>query len=171
MPVDFTVKMKADYDFVIRPATTADMPAVGRLAAMLVRDFHAYDARRFIAPTDATPEGYAEFLGSQLKKRDVSVMVAERAGEIVGYTYAGVEGYDWMSLRGPAGVLHDIVVDPERRRGGVGRALLDAAITWLTEKGAPRIVLDTAWQNEPAQALFAKAGFRRTMVEMTKEVG
>ena len=162
--------MNDDYMFVIRPATAADMPAVGRLGAMLVRAFHQYDAQRFIAPSDATPEGYGEFLGSQLKKKDVSVMVAERDGLVIGYTYAAVEGYDWMSLRGPAGVLHDIVVDPEHRKGGVGLQLLEAAVEWLRAKGAPRVVLDTAWQNEPAQALFAKAGFRRTMVEMTREL-
>ena len=36
------------------------------VAVLLVRDFHRYDSRRFISPTDATPEGYAEWLGSQL---------------------------------------------------------------------------------------------------------
>jgi len=30
-------------------------------------------------------------------------------------------------------------------------------------------VLSTAEQNEPAQRLFARAGFRRTMIEMTRE--
>lgn len=146
------------------------MPVVGQLAAMLVRDFHQYDTQRFIPPTDATPEGYAEFLGSQLKKRDIGIMVAELSGRIIGYTYSGVEGYDWMSLRGPAGVLHDIVVDPAHRKGGVAGRLLDAAIAWMAANGASQVVLNTAWQNEAAQALFAKAGFRRTMVEMTREL-
>lgn len=143
---------------------------MGRLAAMLVRDFHTFDAQRFIPPTDATPEGYARFLASQLKKPDIRIMVAERDGAIVGYTYSGVEGYDWMSLRGPAGVLHDIVVDPQHRRSGVALKLLDATVAWMKERGAPRMVLDTAWKNEAAQALFARAGFRRTMVEMTREL-
>jgi ribosomal protein S18 acetylase RimI-like enzyme len=39
----------------------------------------------------------------------------------------------------------------------------------LTEKGAPRIVLMTAVQNEPAQRLFTRLGFRTTMLEMTRE--
>ncbi len=146
------------------------MQAVGRLGAMLVRDFHAFDANRFLAPKDATAEGYASFLGTQLKKRDVHVLVAERHGVVVGYAYCAVDGYDWMSLRGPAGLVHDIVVDPTHRGSGIGRQLLDAAIVWLKERGAPRVVLDTAWPNEGAQRLFEKAGFRRTMVEMTREL-
>ena len=89
---------------------------------------------------------------------------------MLGYTYAGVEGYDYMSLRGPAGVLYDIVVDPAHRGRGVGRMLLDATLAALAARGAPRVVLSTAERNEAAQHLFAGAGFRRTMVEMTREL-
>ena len=34
----------------------------------------------------------------------------------------------------------------------------------------PRVVLLTAERNEAAQRLFARAGFRRTMIEMTREM-
>ena len=154
----------------IRRAVTADMPAVGRLGALLVRLHHEFDAARFIAASPSTPKGYASYLGTQLEEPDVVILVAETDGEVIGYTYAGVEGWDYMSLRGPAGVLYDIVVDPVRRGQGVGRQLLDATLAALTERGAPRVVLSTAEQNEPAQRLFASAGFRRTMIEMTKEL-
>jgi ribosomal protein S18 acetylase RimI-like enzyme len=98
------------------------------------------------------------------------VLVADDHGDVIGYAYATVEGYDYMALRGPAGVLQDIVVDPERRGRGVGRMLLDAALAELAARGAPRVVLSTAERNEAAQRLFASAGFRRTMVEMTREL-
>jgi len=155
----------------IRRATTADMPAVGRLGALLVRLHHEFDAARFIAASSGTPKGYASYLGSQLDEPDVVILVAELDGEVIGYTYAGVEGWDYMALRGPAGVLYDIVVDPARRSQGVGRQLLEATLAVLAERGAPRVVLSTAEQNEPAQRLFASAGFRRTMIEMTRELG
>lgn len=154
----------------IRRATRADLPAIGRLGALLVRTHHDFDPRRFIAATPRTEQGYASFLGSQLAEPDVVVLVAERDGEVLGYTYAGVEGVDYMALRGPAGALYDIVVDPAHRGRGVGRLLLDATLTALEERGAPRVVLSTADRNEPAQRLFAKAGFRRTMIEMTREL-
>ena len=152
----------------IRPATPQDLPAIGRLGALLVRTHHEFDAERFIAARPGTEHGYASFLGSQLGKADAFVLVAEREGEVVGYVYAGIEGHDWMALRGPAGVLHDIVVDPARRGEGVGGMLLDATLAALRDRGAPRVVLSTAERNEPAQRLFARAGFRRTMVEMTR---
>ena len=56
------------------------------------------------------------------------------------------------------------------RAGGAGALLLDAAVEALAVLGAPRVVLSTAERNEAAQRLFSRAGFRRTKVEMTREV-
>ena len=155
----------------IRRATRADVPALGRLGALMVRTHHEFDAKRFLAPSPETEEGYGWFLGSQLKKKDVVVLVAEEAGEVIGYVYAGLEGIDYMALRGPAGALYDVVVDPAHRRQGAGRKLLEAALEFLRSRDAPRVVLSTAVQNEAAQRLFESAGFRRTMIEMTAELG
>lgn len=154
----------------IRPANAADVRAMGRLGAVLVRTHHDFDAARFIAATPQTEHGYGSYLGSQLRNPDIVILVAEDAGEVLGYTFAGVEGHDYMSLRGPAGVLYDIVVDPAHRGRGIGRALLDATLAELNRRGAPRVVLSTAERNEGAQRLFARAGFRRTMIEMTREL-
>jgi ribosomal protein S18 acetylase RimI-like enzyme len=153
----------------VRPAEPADLPAIGRLGALLVRLHHDFDPARFLAATPRTEHGYASFLGTQLEEPNVVVLVADRGGDVLGYTYAGVEGHDYMALRGPAGVLYDIVVDPAHRGHGIGRMLLDATLAALTARGAPRVVLSTAERNEPAQRLFARAGFRRTMIEMTRE--
>jgi ribosomal protein S18 acetylase RimI-like enzyme len=154
----------------IRGAAPADLPAIGRLGALLVRLHHDFDPARFIPATPETEQRYASFLGTQLEEPKVVVLVAERAGEVIGYSYAGVEGYDYMSLRGPAGVLYDIIVDPIHRGHGVGRMLLEATLAALASRGAPRVVLSAAEQNEVAQRLFIRAGFRRTMIEMTREL-
>ena len=154
----------------IRPATPADLEAIGKLGALLVRTHHDFDPKRFIAPTSRTEKSYGSFLGTQLDEPNIIILVAERDGGLLGYTYAGVEGYDYMALRGPAGVVYDIVVDPAYRRQGVGGILLDATIEALKARGAPRVVLSTAERNVAAQRLFERAGFRRTMIEMTREL-
>jgi len=154
----------------IRRATPADVPTIGRLGALLVREHHDFDPERFIAATSGTENGYGSFLGRQLDEPNIVILVAERDGGVIGYTYSGVEGYDYMSLRGPAGVLYDIVVDPAYRKQGVGRMLLDATLKALKDRGVPRVVLSTADRNATAQHLFDSAGFRRTMVEMTREL-
>jgi ribosomal protein S18 acetylase RimI-like enzyme len=156
-------------DTIIRHATPADIHALGRLGALLVQTHHDFDAKRFIGVTPQTEAGYGSFLVSQLDDANVTILVAEEQGEVTGYTYAAIEGRDYMALRGPAGVIYDIIVDPEYRGRGVGRRLLDATLAFLKERGAPRTVLSTADRNELAQRLFASAGFRRTMIEMTRE--
>ena len=155
---------------VIRQATPKDLTAVGKLGALLVRTHHDFDPKRFLAETPQTAQQYGSFLGTQLAQPNIVVLVAERGGEVIGYTYSGVEGNDYMALRGPAGVLYDIVVDPVHRRNGVGQMLLDATLKALKAKGAPRVVLSTADRNASAQRLFDRAGFRRTMIEMTREL-
>jgi ribosomal protein S18 acetylase RimI-like enzyme len=154
----------------IRPAASTDVPVIGRLGALLVREHHDFDPRRFIAATSWTEEAYGSYLGKHLDDPNIVILVAERGGEVLGYTYAGIEGTDYMSLRGPAGALYDIVVDPRHRQQGIGRTLLDATLDALKARGAPRVVLSTAEKNVAAQRLFDRAGFRRTMIEMTREL-
>lgn len=155
---------------IVRRATPADLPRIGRLGALLVEEHHDFDPRRFLAARPGTPEGYASFLSAQLEDPDKAVLVGDDDGDVVGYAYAAVEGHDYMALRGPAGVLHDVIVDPEHRGRGVGRLLLDAALEFFRSRGVPRVVLWTAQRNEAAQRLFASVGFRRTMIEMTREM-
>jgi ribosomal protein S18 acetylase RimI-like enzyme len=154
----------------IRRATPADTTAIGRLGALLVRLHHDLDPKRFIPATSRTEQAYGSFLGTQLDEPNIVILVAEQDGEVIGYTYAGVEGRDYMSLRGPAGVLYDIVVDPAHRGQGVGRTLLDATLKALKAGGATQVVLSTAERNLTAQRLFERAGFRPTMIEMTREL-
>jgi ribosomal protein S18 acetylase RimI-like enzyme len=154
----------------IRPATLKDVGAIGKLGALLVREHHDFDPQRFIPATSRTESQYGWYLGTQLEEPNIVILVAEQNGEVVGYTYSGVEGTDYMSLRGPAGVMYDIVVDPDHRQQGIGRLLVDATLEVLKSKGAPRVVLSTAERNAAAQRLFDRAGFRRTMIEMTREL-
>jgi ribosomal protein S18 acetylase RimI-like enzyme len=155
---------------IVRRAMPADLPKIGRLGTLLIEEHYAFDPRRFLAARPGTPEGYASFIGTQLEDPDKAVLVAEDKGDVIGYGYAVVEGYDYMALRGPAGILHDIIVDPEHRGRGVGRLLIDAVLDFFRSRGMPRVVLVTAEQNEAAQRLFARMGFRRTMIEMTREL-
>src|SRR4051794_6962577 len=103
----------------IRPATAADAPALGKLGALLVNVHHNFDPDRFIAATRDTEQSYGDFLMQELSRSDKFVFVAEEAGMVLAYAYAGVEGNDYMALRGPAGVVYDLVVDPTHRRKGI----------------------------------------------------
>lgn len=156
--------------FVVRRATNADAPSLGRLGAMLLRAHHAFDPQRFIAPGSNPESGYEWFLRSQLTEDDAAVFVAEQDRQVIGYVFAALEPISWKELREACGFIHDIAVDDPQRGTGVATALMTAAMEWLRGRGAPRVVLGTAERNAAAQRLFEKLGFRRTMIEMTREL-
>ncbi len=153
----------------VRAPTLEELPAVAARAAKLVRLHERFDPQRFVHLDD--PEaGYARFLPRVLGDAKTVLLVAVSAGRVVGYAYATLEGLDYFALLGPCGKLHDLYVDDDARGLGAGEALVREVKAELRRRGAPRVVLLTATQNAPAQRLFARAGFRTTMLELTAEI-
>jgi len=158
----------------VRAARIEDLPAAAKLAAALVRQHHAYDPLRFMS-IEPLEDGYERFFRSQVDREGVALLVAiHRTGDgarIVGYVFGTLEDRDWSDLRDVCGKIHDVYVDASARRRGVATQLVEAAVAALGAMGAPRVVLMAAWRNDDARALFARLGFRPTMLEMTRETG
>lgn len=167
----------------VRAAEVDDLPALGAMAATLVRQHHDYDDKRFVLPRDVE-RGYREWFARELTNEAAVLLVAELTGDaltgdaptgeptnIVGYLYGRMEGRDWNMLLDRHAALHDILVSPAARGHGAGEALLRHFQEVARTRGLPRIVLHSASQNTGAHRLFAKVGFRPTMLEMTCELG
>ncbi len=156
----------------IRAARPEHLKAAARLAALLVRQHHAYDPLRFMS-IEPLEDGYERFLRSQVERDDIVLLVAlSRRGDeetVVGYTLASLEDRDWSDLRDACGKIHDVYVDERVRMRGVASLLVEKAVASLAAMGAPRVVLMAAWRNDPARRLFTSLGFRPTMIEMTRE--
>lgn len=150
----------------IRDLVEADLDAVARLAAELVRQHHHFDPARFML-VEPIEQGYRWFLGTQLEEENVLLLVAEVDGVVAGYLYGSIEERDWELLLDTSGAIHDIYVDDRFRKQGIAKALMQRAIERLGAR-TPRLVLNTATQNTAAQKLFASLGFRPTMIEMTR---
>lgn len=146
-----------------------DLEAAAALAGRLVRMHYGFDPKRFLDLVN--PEvGYARYFASELEEERVVLIVAELADDVAGYLYARMEPRSYNELRDACGAIHDVFVDDAARGRGIGEALVREGMRRLKEKGAPRVVLLTAVQNHAAQRLFARVGFRTTMLEMTAEL-
>lgn len=152
----------------IRLATRKDGPALGRMGGSLARLHHRFDPKRFMLPEDVEA-GYQWWLLRELKNRKAVVLVAEDGAQVVGYAYGRLEPRDWNALRDACGAFHDVWVDKAHRALGVGAHLSEAMMAHLQALGCPRVVLSTSTKNRAAQRLFARLGWRPTMVEMTRE--
>jgi ribosomal protein S18 acetylase RimI-like enzyme len=153
----------------ITKASPRDLPQIARLAGLLVRQHHAFDAERFLFIED--PEsGYKWWFGKELANKKALILCAKLGGKIVGYAYARQEPRDWNSLLDAFVALHDILVAESARCRGIGKLLLEGVVAEMKARGAARMVLHTAVQNQAAQRLFTAFGFRTTMLEMTCEL-
>jgi len=79
-------------------------------------------------------------------------LVAESNGVIVGSVMAGYDGH--------RGWLNYLAVDPDCRRQGLGKALVDAAEARLRALGCPKINLQVRRGNELAVAFYESIGFK-----------
>lgn len=55
--------------------------------------------------------------------------------------------------------LHRVVVAPDQRGRGIGRALVEAGITWAAGRHGRRMLLEVEHDNDPALALYRRLGF------------
>jgi ribosomal protein S18 acetylase RimI-like enzyme len=149
----------------IRPATPADLPALARLGALLARQHHGYDPRRYFFP-EPVEEEYLPFYQAQLARPDAALLVAEVGGRVVGFAFVRLEPAEFLSLIPASGWIHDLFVAESARGAGVGRLLLDRAVLELRRLGAAGVMLSVAPQNEAARRLFLRCGFRFALQEM-----
>ena len=120
----------------------------------------AADALEFLA-YDIDPITGAEMLQAKLGALDLSgegdgVLVADSAGAIVGACL--LRRHAHPAFRGVLQLA--VSVDPDWRRKGVGRMLVDGAVGVATAADVRRIQLAVVDGNSPALALFQSAGFQ-----------
>ena len=99
------------------------------------------------------------FLHERLSGLESVIFLAFVGDDPAGFTQL-YPTFSSVSL-GRTWLLNDLYVAPEQRGGGVGEALLRRAATFAAQTGALRLNLQTATDNEPAQRLYERLGWRR----------
>lgn len=128
-----------------RSAGPADVPRVAALAGILGYSVEV--------------EGLGARLDELLDREDHGVWVAEKAGRVLGFVHATVH----RSLLGSSEVLlAALVVDPEARGEGIGRALVDRAAEWGRERGLDAMRVRTRLSREGARVFYRRLGFEQT---------
>jgi len=149
----------------IRPGTADDIAAVLPLVAKTIAFHEEMDEARFGAVPGAH-ERYEGWMQRLVDSGEGAFLVAEEDGQVVGFILGQVQEEYRMYRTGRYGMIHDLWVEPNRRRRGIARELVLAAIERFREAGVEQVRLDTSAKNEAAQKLFAFCGFRPSVVEM-----
>jgi GNAT superfamily N-acetyltransferase len=135
----------------IRPAAPEDAGDVFALTVELATSF---------TPERATfDRTYRELLGDQR----CLVLVAEHGkGRIVGYLLAFV--HPTFFANGPVGWIEELIVQPDTRRSGTGRALAAHAEEWAAGHGAVLVALAT----RRAEDFWQAVGYERSASYLRK---
>ena len=151
----------------LRPQVESDLAALLALSSRAWADVEKSIDTILGSPLDrlATPSWTAHHeavVRDASDSPETSVVVAEdSSGAIVGFVaYLIHPETPGMS---PYGEITVIAVDPPSQGLGIGRRLLDRAVSDLKDAGAPVIMLSTGGDegHTPARALYEAAGFTR----------
>jgi len=135
---------------VIRPATPGDVPAM----VQLVTDLATYE--RAADQVELTPESLeAALFGDQPA---VFAHVAEVEGEVAGFALWFLSFSTWIGRHGI--YLEDLYVRPERRGGGLGKALLAELARLCVDRGYGRLEWSVLDWNTPAIDFYLAHGAR-----------
>jgi ribosomal protein S18 acetylase RimI-like enzyme len=134
-------------DLTIRRATLADLDVLAPL-------FDGY--RRFYAQAGDVQRA-RDFLEARMSRNESVVLLAFQGDTPAGFTQLYPIFSSVRTAR--TWLLNDLFVAEYARRGGVARALLDAAAEFGRSEGAAGLVLETTIDNAPARALYRAAGW------------
>lgn len=134
----------------IRPGELADVP----LIAELIRGLARYE--KLEHEVVMTEEKLTDSLFGD--RRYAETIIAEEDGEPVGFALF-FHNYSTF-LAQPGIYLEDLFVLPDRRAGGVGRALLERLAQIAVERGCGRLEWAVLDWNEPAIGFYERLGAR-----------
>ncbi len=130
----------------VRKAEPRDVEAVLALMAGLGRPEVAEN-----------PGEQADVFQAHLKNPDATVFVAELDGAVAGAASLCFRTrLNWTSLEA---WVPDLYVDPDFRRRGAARALLDACAEAARERGCHRLTLESGHERAEAHQLYETFGF------------
>jgi len=134
----------------IRESRPQDMPALKEIASDSYLDSRYYFDARF--PRERCAAFYTEWIEKCANGLVDRVLVAERGSQPVGYVAC-------RRVSPFVGSLDLVGVHSRDRQTGIGRALVEAALSWCAVEGMERVQVVTQGRNHPSQRLYQRCGF------------
>ena len=110
-------------------------------------------------PDEAPAEHEAE-MRAWVARPDAAVFVSVRlGGGLSGFAEAGTRAYADGCRTTPVAFLEGWYVDPDARRSGVGRALVEAVEQWARSRGLEELASDALLENVVSHRAHERVGF------------
>jgi len=139
----------------IRPARREDLSQLSRLLAQLTTEETAADVYETDEPTAA------EALRAIERQTGHTLLVALDGTELIG-TFNLIVVPNLTHGAMPRAIVENIVVDERRRRRGIGRALLNEAVSRAREAGCYKVQLLSRRERGEAHRFYEALGLEGT---------
>jgi GNAT superfamily N-acetyltransferase len=116
-------------------------------------------------PAEVTQTTWQRFFDA---REPVYALVAELDGSLIGLTHYLF--HRSTTLIAPICYLQDLYTAPERRRTGVGRALIEAVYECARDAGSPRVYWQTHETNLVGQRLYEQVAERSGFIVYRKNL-
>jgi len=150
-------------ELVIRPYRESDR---GRLKELTIASFVNVSIDRNIEATfglmggTTWQERKAAHIDDDIAANATGILVAEQAGEIIGYITTTIDRHTKL------GRIPNMAVDERFRGRGIGARLIEASLAYLRGEGMTHAKIETLEQNPVGLHLYPKMGF----VEVARQV-
>lgn len=135
----------------IRPVLPEDHPEWLRMRRVLWPEYEASAHALEMGAIAARPGERAAFV------------VDRGGGRLGGFIELSIRERIEVSFADPVGYVEGWYVDPDLRRLGVGRRLMERAEAWTLERGLTQLASDAEVANEPSIRAHRAAGFKETL--------
>ena len=140
-----------------RPAAARDLDALALLYQALLEHHAALEPAFALRP--GAGGRLAAVLARMLRDDDSAVFVWEEDGRIEGFSAVRIERGPGLLAEDVRTEITELGVRPERRRRGIGRALVQAACEWAAARSAKRVEVRVAARNREGQAFWRALGY------------
>lgn len=149
--------------FTVRAAKSADEAEILSLAKDEMSAHERLDPRFRLRP-DAMVR-YSIYLRDRMREIDSAVFVAEEEGRVVGVAIGSMRVQDAFFETRRYGYVSDLMVAPDMRRRGIGRALWSRVALWFRSVGIGVVRLHVATKSPEARGFWKSAGAEDFLAE------
>lgn len=125
-----------------------------------------------LADSRKVSKQYLEYMFARCDETGGKVFVAEVDGLVVGFisVWVRVKAKMIEETEYDYAYVSDLVVLPDYRGLGLGRALLHKAEDYAAREGASLLRLGVLAKNEPARRLYNSLGYEERVIELNKRL-
>lgn len=152
----------------VRPARTADIPAIARLWREMMDLHNEFDPRFAIVRN--SEDISRRYLHSVMERSDYRIFVAVDEDRVVGYTMGIILANPEMFQLSQYGFLAEMSVHQDYRLQGLGRQMWESLEEWFAGVGVEVVQLNVSVLNAKGRGFWDKLGFEPFLEVLWKKL-